>query len=220
MVEDKWGIEFRNGAWLQSLASEASGPEYTAQRFNTREDANATLNAHLWLGVAGGMVRPLVHIEHQVTGNDDLLTEVGTLAMHLFETQIPALDRLPWVELPENIKEGWRASARKRIAESGGRALCTQPGPGSPVCVQRLCPVHGSYTRAPETVNHPAHYGGDTTYETIKVIRNLGFSLGNAVKYISRAGVKDPAKHIEDLEKARWYLDEEIKALKALKAKK
>jgi hypothetical protein len=37
-----------------------------------------------------------------------------------------------------------------------------------------------------EAVNHPAHYGGDTTYEAIKVIEawNLGFHDGNAVKYI------------------------------------
>lgn len=61
-----------------------------------------------------------------------------------------------------------------------------------------------------EKVNHPAHYGGDTVYETIKVIEawGLGFHLGNAVKYISRAGKKGDA--IEDLEKARFYLDREI----------
>jgi uncharacterized protein DUF3310 len=64
-----------------------------------------------------------------------------------------------------------------------------------------------------ETVNHPAHYGGaDNPYEAIKVIRawKLGFSLGNAVKYISRAGKKDATKTIEDLKKAAWYLNEEI----------
>jgi hypothetical protein len=46
-----------------------------------------------------------------------------------------------------------------------------------------------------ESVNHPQHYGGDTTYEAIKVIEawELGFCLGNTVKYISRAGKKgDP----------------------------
>lgn len=60
-------------------------------------------------------------------------------------------------------------------------------------------------------VNHPQHYGGaDNIYEAIKVIEawSLGFSLGNAVKYISRAGKKGCA--IEDLRKARWYLDREI----------
>lgn len=62
-----------------------------------------------------------------------------------------------------------------------------------------------------EAVNHPAHYGGETNpYEAIKVIEahQLGFSLGNAVKYILRAGKKGDA--IEDLEKAAWYLNREI----------
>ena len=62
-----------------------------------------------------------------------------------------------------------------------------------------------------EAVNHPSHYGGESNpYEAIKVIEahNLGFNLGNAVKYILRAGKKDSAK--EDLEKAVWYLKREI----------
>lgn len=60
-----------------------------------------------------------------------------------------------------------------------------------------------------DAVNHPAHYGSGT-YETIKVIEawGLGFCLGNTVKYISRAGKKGDA--LEDLKKARWYLDREI----------
>jgi Protein of unknwon function (DUF3310) len=69
-----------------------------------------------------------------------------------------------------------------------------------------------------ESVKNPAHYGGaDNPYEAIKVIEawGLGFSLGNTVKYISRAGKKDEAKTIEDLEKALWYLDRAIEKLKA-----
>lgn len=64
-------------------------------------------------------------------------------------------------------------------------------------------------------VNHPDHYGGDTTYETINVIEawNLDFCLGNAVKYISRAGKKDKSKTIEDLQKAIWYLNRKIEQL-------
>lgn len=66
-------------------------------------------------------------------------------------------------------------------------------------------------------VNHPQHYGGeDNPYEAIKVITawRLGFCLGNVVKYIARAGKKDKTKEIEDLEKARWYLDKHIEHLK------
>ena len=69
-----------------------------------------------------------------------------------------------------------------------------------------------------EAVDHPAHYGGkDNPYEAIRVIEawQLGFCLGNTVKYISRAGKKGEA--LEDLEKAKWYLQREIDKLKAKK---
>jgi hypothetical protein len=64
-----------------------------------------------------------------------------------------------------------------------------------------------------ETVNHPAHYGGeDNPYEVIKVIEawGLGFKLGQVLKYVGR-----PTKgnYLEDLKKARWYLDREIAML-------
>lgn len=67
-----------------------------------------------------------------------------------------------------------------------------------------------------DAVNNPAHYGGkDNPYETIKVIHawQLGFNLGNTVKYISRAGKKDGAKLVEDLRKAAFYLNYEIEML-------
>ena len=67
-----------------------------------------------------------------------------------------------------------------------------------------------------EMVKNPINYGGaDNVYEAIKVIEawDLGFHLGNTVKYISRAGKKDPTKEIEDLKKAMFYLDRKIKNL-------
>lgn len=60
-------------------------------------------------------------------------------------------------------------------------------------------------------VDHPDHYQSDR-YECIDVIESLGlgsgFSIGNAIKYLWRAGRKGDA--VEDLEKARWYIDREI----------
>lgn len=58
-----------------------------------------------------------------------------------------------------------------------------------------------------DAVNHPSHYN-QGKIEVIEFLedKNLGFHLGNAVKYISRAGKKDPNKTVEDLEKAIWYL--------------
>ena len=67
-------------------------------------------------------------------------------------------------------------------------------------------------------INHPEHYqfGKNNEYEAIKVIDSwgLGFSLGNAVKYISRAGKKHPEKEIEDLEKSIWYINHHIETIK------
>jgi len=78
--------------------------------------------------------------------------------------------------------------------------------------------IKTKWSKTKEHVNHPNHYGGETNpYEAIKVIDawELGFSLGNTVKYISRAGKKDPTKELEDLRKALWYLDHHIKNLES-----
>lgn len=68
-------------------------------------------------------------------------------------------------------------------------------------------------------VDHPSHYGGDDNpYEVIKVTEawglGLGFCLGNALKYVGRAGKKRGSTKRQDLEKARWYIDRELKSLK------
>ena len=70
----------------------------------------------------------------------------------------------------------------------------------------------------PDSVNHPSHY----TSGKIEVIdfiedKELGFHLGNAVKYISRAGRKNPDKIVEDLQKAVWYINREIGRLEGMK---
>lgn len=65
----------------------------------------------------------------------------------------------------------------------------------------------------------PAHYGGaNNTYEAIKVIEawGLNFSLGNVVKYISRAGKKENTTALQDLLKAKKYLEYEIAKHEAL----
>lgn len=69
-----------------------------------------------------------------------------------------------------------------------------------------------------EKVNHPIHYGGeDNPMEVIKIIEHyeLGFKLGNTIKYVLRANLKYPTLEgkIEDLKKAVWYLEREIKSL-------
>lgn len=65
-------------------------------------------------------------------------------------------------------------------------------------------------------VTHPSHYNSGKI-EVIEAIEDwkLGFHRGNAVKYIARAGIKNPDKEVEDLEKAIWYLNREIELLNA-----
>jgi hypothetical protein len=64
-----------------------------------------------------------------------------------------------------------------------------------------------------DKVDHPPHYGGaNDPFEPIKVILawGLDFCVGNAVKYIARAGKKPGESKVDDLKKARWYLDRAI----------
>lgn len=65
-----------------------------------------------------------------------------------------------------------------------------------------------------DVVNHPEHYtdGGIETIDFIEA-KQFPYHLGNAVKYISRAGKKDPEKTVEDLKKAVWYINRYISKL-------
>lgn len=72
-----------------------------------------------------------------------------------------------------------------------------------------------------DNVNHPAHYTKHPSgVECIEITQHYDFSVGNAMKYLWRAGLKkhptqdDVAKEIEDLEKAKWYIDNKIALLK------
>jgi hypothetical protein len=64
-------------------------------------------------------------------------------------------------------------------------------------------------------VNSPSHYHKASGVEVIVAIEawGLGFCLGNVIKYVARAGRKDSGTRMEDLHKARWYLNRELEAL-------
>ena len=90
----------------------------------------------------------------------------------------------------------------------GGTGPCQCPTPK----VEQVNNMPGHRNPPPppkkEQVNHPQHYGGENNpYEAIKVIEawDLGFLLGNCVKYISRLGKKGDI--LEDARKAQWYLN-------------
>jgi hypothetical protein len=65
-----------------------------------------------------------------------------------------------------------------------------------------------------DQVNHPEHYTTDPSgIECIEITRHRNFNIGNAFKYLWRAGIKDEARHIEDLKKAMFYIQDEINRL-------
>lgn len=70
-------------------------------------------------------------------------------------------------------------------------------------------------SKTTDHINHPSHYGGDSTYEAVNVIEawGLGWHLGDAVAYIARAGKKPNNPELQDLKKARWYIDRRIAQL-------
>lgn len=70
------------------------------------------------------------------------------------------------------------------------------------------------WTKMTDMVNHPPHYISDPSgVECIEITRHRNFNIGNAIKYLWRAGIKDDSKQIEDLKKAVFYINDEIKRL-------
>ena len=69
-----------------------------------------------------------------------------------------------------------------------------------------------------DEVNHPKHYISDPSgIECIQITRHRNFNIGNAIKYLWRAGLKDGNSDIQDLQKAVWYIQDEIERLEKLK---
>ena len=99
---------------------------------------------------------------------------------------------------------------RECSAKSGSPTLCA-----SCLLIRESCPgrVRNLPThRESETVNHPAHYNAHPSgVECITVTEHMTFNVGNAVKYLWRAGHKGST--VEDLKKAAWYVQREIERL-------
>lgn len=131
--------------------------------------------------------------------------------------------------LPQGVKDFWAGVegvvSDESVSLSGAQSVKITHDPhhrqreGAIFRLSNLELVEGTVTnpkpKAGDLVEHPAHYGGDTTYEVIKVIEawGLGFVLGNVVKYIARAGKKPGNSELQDLKKARDYLNKAIDKL-------
>lgn len=67
-----------------------------------------------------------------------------------------------------------------------------------------------------ERVDHPRHYNSHPSgVECIDIAEHLSFNVGNAMKYLWRAGLKPEADVVDDLHKARWYIEREVTRLEA-----
>jgi len=65
-----------------------------------------------------------------------------------------------------------------------------------------------------DMVNHPKHYTSDPSgVECIEIVRHRNYNIGNAIKYLWRAGLKNEDTQIEDLRKAIFYINDEIERL-------
>lgn len=116
----------------------------------------------------------------------------GTLTV-MDESEIDKLVKLPNITIERNNIDAIKVT----VKENDANVLKQNDGNKSPAIKSNA-------------VNHPKYYQGKIEVIDFIEDKKLGFNLGNCVKYISRAGKKNPDKRIEDLKKARWYLDREI----------
>jgi hypothetical protein len=72
----------------------------------------------------------------------------------------------------------------------------------------------GAIRSTDDQVNHPLHYTSDPSgVECLQIVRHRNYNIGNAIKYLWRAGLKNEDKHVEDLKKAIFYIQDEIKRI-------
>ena len=116
-----------------------------------------------------------------------------------------------WTEVKEEKDAGCEICVFDQALDCDDHP-CLRAGKTGVVFV-KLDPITSDKT--PDPVNHPAHYTSKNGVECIQVTEQFNFARGNAIKYIWRAGEKDPTKEVEDLEKAVWYIQREIKRIKA-----
>ncbi len=111
------------------------------------------------------------------------------------------------------IKWQLKAMPKKNVDKLSEIAYKVTKGKDKPLIMEYTPPKkpYVSFLGASDPVNNPSHYkdGGIETIDYIEAKR-LGYHLGNAVKYISRAGKKGTNQGLEDLKKAQWYLNRAI----------
>lgn len=127
-------------------------------------------------------------------------------------------DRTVWLEFRQDLVDAITLRAEISHSECEERITWTKPIEECKAEIDKLKDAVKQGIKLQlsklDNVNHPSHYC-DGKIEVIDYIedKKLNYHLGNVVKYVSRAGKKDESKTIEDLKKARWYLDRYITKL-------
>lgn len=125
---------------------------------------------------------------------------------------VRAGDKVKALKSGRSIQEGCVYTVKSRNAT--GRASLKEIG--GAYSSEWIEVVNSNLSLEADSVSNPSHYtaGGIECIDAIEAALTeaeaSGFRKGNAIKYIWRAGLKDPNKYVEDLEKAKWYLDREI----------
>jgi hypothetical protein len=146
---------------------------------------------------------------------DDLNRDLANEVFHL-RTKIANLKPVsPQGERTSSLLSDGR---RCRGCWRDGASTIQCSGPalvGQEYCLACAVKVNATPIEGADPVNHPSHYtlGGIEVIEVIEAWQ-LSFNRGNAVKYLARAGRKDPSKTVEDLQKAIFYVEREISLLK------
>ena len=82
------------------------------------------------------------------------------------------------------------------------------------VC-EKTASINGYIPIKAELVDHPQHYNSHPSgVECINIVRHHSFNIGSAIKYLWRAGLKQGEPSTQDLEKAVWYIKDEIELIK------
>lgn len=175
-----------------------------------------------WKSVAYDKEERLVSLRAAIADQDTRIAELVEVVRKLRAALIEldngyyrchACKRSWWMAGEENHVSGCAI-----IATLG---LASMPEGKSPTLVPPMAVGANSseISASDDPVNHPKHYTSDPSgVECIDVIEHRTLNIGNAIKYLWRAGLKNDL--IEDLSKARWYVDREIKRVTKLRGQK
>lgn len=222
-VNEVWGAPpVKSVHSLQDL-NKLVQPQGVQEVKEVKEEVKPTPKEYSVRGAAWGTQRAKVQAalayakKHPEVKSSEVARQFGIKLQTLYSAKYKAklkvhskLEKARAVKAEKQWKQSHASASTKPLIERDeeGYRIIEVGGRRARMLADRVVPKE-------DVVNHPAHYkaGGIETIDFIEA-KQLTYNLGNVVKYITRAGIKNKATHIEDLEKAAWYLNREIQNLK------